>query len=74
MLDKLVELFKNDLLSTIVESESPKIMILFCTSILNALVILPMMLKFNQWRKSHMMKIFQLDSKLLNDLKLNLNG
>ena len=56
MLDKLVELCKNDLVSTIVESESPKIMIPFCTSILSALVILPMMLKFNQWRKSHMMK------------------
>ena len=57
MLDKLVELCKNDLVSTIVESESPKIMIPFCTSILSALVILQMMLKFNQWRKSHMMKI-----------------
>ena len=74
MLDKLVELCKNDLVSTIVESESPKIMIPFCTSILSALVILPMMLKFNQWRKSNMMKILQLDSKTLNDLKLNLNG
>ena len=73
MLDKLVELCKNDLVSTIVESESPKIMIPFCTSILSALVILPMMLKFNQWRKSHI-KILQLDSKILNDLKLNLNG
>ena len=72
MLDKLVELCKNDLVSTIVESENPKIMIPFCTSILSALVILPMMLKFNQWRKSHMMKILQLDSKTLNDLKLNL--
>ena len=29
MLDKLVELCKNDLVSTIVESESPKIMIPF---------------------------------------------
>ena len=56
MLNKLVELCKNDLVSTIVESESPKIMIPFCTSILSALVILPMMLKFNQWRKSHMVK------------------
>ena len=74
MLDKLVELCKNDLVSTIVESESPKIMIPFCTSILSALVILPMMLKFNQWRKSRMMKILQLDSKTFNDLKLNLNG
>ena len=74
MLDKLVELCKNDLVSTIVESESPKIMIPSCTSILSALVILPMMLKFNQWRKSHMMKILQLDSKTLKDLKLNLNG
>ena len=73
MLDKLVEHCKNDLVSTIVESESPKIMIPFCTSILSALVILPMMLKFNQWRKFHMMKILQLDSKTLNDLKLNLN-
>ena len=53
MLDKLVELCKNDLVSTIVESESPKIMIPFCTSILSALVILPIMLFFNQWRKSH---------------------
>ena len=44
MLDKLVELCKNDLVSTIVESESPKIMIPFCTSILSALVILPIML------------------------------
>ena len=44
MLDKLVELGKNDLVSTIVESESQKIMIPFCTSILSALVILPMML------------------------------
>ena len=44
MLGKLVELCKNDLVSTIVESESPKIMIPFCTSILSALVILPMML------------------------------
>ena len=74
MLDKLVELCKNDLVSTIVESESPNIMIPFCTSILSALVILPMMFKFNQWRKSHMMKILQLVSKTLNDLKLNLNG
>ena len=74
MLDKLVELCKNDLVRTIVESESPKIMIPFCTSILSALVILPMMLKFNQWSKSHMMKILQLGSKILNDLKLNLNG
>ena len=41
MLDKLVELCKHDLVSTIVESESPKIMIPFCTSILSALVILP---------------------------------
>ena len=63
MLDRLVELCKNDLVSTIVESESPKIMIPFCTIVLSALVILPMMLKFNQWRKSHMMKILQLDSK-----------
>ena len=63
MLDKLDELCKNDLVSTIVESESPKIMIPICTSILSALVILPMMLKFNQWRKSHMMKILQSDSK-----------
>ena len=44
MLDKLVELCKKDLVSTIVESESPKIMIPFCTSILTALVILPIML------------------------------
>ena len=73
MLDKLVELCKNDLVSTIVESESPKIMTPFCTTILSALVILPRMLKFNQWRKSHMMKILLLDSKTLNDLKLNLN-
>ena len=44
MLDKLVELCKNDLVSTIVESENPKIMIPFCTSILSVQVILPMML------------------------------
>ena len=41
MLDKLAELCRNYLVSTIVESESPKIMIPFCTSILSALVILP---------------------------------
>ena len=74
MLDKLVELCRNDLVSTIVESESPKIMIPFCTSILSALVILPIMSLFNQWKKSHMMKILLLDSKTSNDLKLNLNG
>ena len=76
MLDKLVELCKNDLVSTIVESESPKIMIPFCTSILSALVILPMMLKFNQWRKSHMMKILQAfnsTSRYLDDL-LNIDN
>ena len=68
----IVELCKNDLVSAIVESESPKIMIPFCTSILSALVILPIMLLFNQWRKSHIMKILLLDSKTSNDLKLNL--
>ena len=31
MLDKRVELCKNDLVNTIVESECPKIMIPFCT-------------------------------------------
>ena len=46
MLDKLVELCKNDLVSTIVESESPKIMIPSCTSILSALVILPTSISF----------------------------
>ena len=74
LLDKLVELCKKDLVSTILESESPKIMIPFCTSIFSALVIPPIMLKFNQWRKSHMMKILLLDSKTSNDLKLNLSG